>query len=277
VLALGAAPSLHPQDLHTITTTRQHRGEEHLSLRVGFAAGTLRLAPAAGDVLYRVRMTYDAERFEPVNAYDISSGQAQLGVRGREGADWNRRNAAPGQELELYVGPNVPATLELIVGAGSAEIDLGGLALTHVTVAAGATETDLRWASPNRAECSELVLKVGATKFTASGLGNAGCHRIDVLGGAGELDLDFAGEWTRDATVELRVALASLELRFPSDVGIAIEGRRLLAPLEQPGFAKKDGVLYSGNWDAARVRVRVVAHAALGGLTVGWIDEPATR
>lgn len=276
VVGLAAAPPAHSQDLYTITTTRQHRGEDQLGLQVWFAAGTLRLAPATGDVLYRMRMTYDAELFEPVNAFDAKSSRAQVGVRGREGFKFEKREGIRGQELELYVGQRVPASIELVVGAGAAELELGGLALTQVTVAAGAAETHMRWATPNKAECSELVLKIGATKFTAEGLGNSGCQRIDVTGGAGELHLDFAGAWTRDATVDLRVALAAIELQFPTQVGIAIEGRRLLAPLEQPGFADVDGVLYSGNWDDARVRVRIVAHAALGGLTVGWIDGTTT-
>jgi len=265
------------QDLRTLTTARQLRGDERLDLRVEFAAGRLRLAPATNDVLYRMRLTYDAERFEPLNSFDARAARAEIGVRGRKNVDWERRQPTPGQSLDVYVGSGVPVSLDLVVGAGKADVNLGGLELTRVTVAAGATETGIRWAEPNNAECSELVLKVGAAKFVAEGLGNAGCRRIDVLGGAGEIVLDFSGEWERDVTVDLRVALASLDLRFPRDVGIAIESRRLLAALEQPGFASRDGVLYSQNWESAEKRVRITAHATLGGLSVGWIGGSGSR
>lgn len=276
-LLLAAGHPATAQDLRTITTARQLRGEKRLDLRVEFAAGRLRLAPAAEDVLYRIRLTYDNERFEPVHTFDARSARAEVGVRGRKQVDWERREGYPGQALEVYVGSGVPVSLDLVVGAGKAEVDLGGLNLTRVTVAAGATETTVRWAAPNTTECSELVFKVGAAKFAAEGLGNAGCRRIDVMGGAGEIVLDFSGEWERDAAVDLRVALASLDLRFPRNVGIAIESRRLLAALEQPGFANRDGVLYSKNWESAEKRVRVTAHATLGGLSVRWIGAPGSR
>lgn len=276
MLLAGAEPAV-TQQLNTITAARQLRGEERFDLRVEFAAGTLRLGPAAEDVLYRMRLTYDDERFEPVHTFDPRSGRAQVGIRGRKHVDWERRDAIRGQALDVYVGSGVPVSLDLVVGAGKADVDLGGLELTRGTIAAGATETEIRWTEPNSGECSELVFKVGAAKFTAKGLGNAGCHRIDVSGGAGEIALDFSGEWERDVAVDLRVALASLDLRFPRDVGIAIESRRLLASLEQPGFASRDGVLYSENWASAEKRVRITAHAALGGLSVGWIGASGNR
>jgi len=272
-----SAPQAGGQDLRTITAARQSRGEERLDLRVEFAAGKLHLAPATGNVLYRMRLTYDDALFEPVHTFDAQSGRAELGVRGRKNADWHQREGGPGQTLEVSVGLDVPVALDLVIGAGKAEIDLGGLVLTRVSVAAGATETKVRWAVPNRGRCTDLALKVGAATFEAEGLGNAGCERIEVMGGAGEMTLDFSGAWKEDMAIDLKVALASLDLRFPRDVGIAIESRRLLASLDQPGFTSRDGMLYSKNWESANRRVRITAHATLGGLSIGWIDPTSSR
>lgn len=115
-----------------------------------------------------------------------------------------------------------------------------------------------------------MEVKVGAAEFEALGLGHAGCSHVSIVGGAGEVRLDFSGSWQRDATVDVRVALV---LRLPRSIGVSMKGRRFLAELNQPGFLERDGVLYSENWDRAAIKVRITARAALGDVTVAWLDD----
>lgn len=266
--ALLAAAPAHAQQWRTLTSARQLQGERALAVDVEYGAGDLRVRPAAGNLLYRLQMRFDERQFRPVTAYDRASGRLRLGV---EGVRRNQR-VQRGGTATLELNPGVPTDLDLEFGAGQAELELGGLSLRSVELTAGASETRVRWATPNRVEARTVRISSGASSIRVQGLGNARAERVEFEGGVGEATLEFDGTWTRPASVEVDMGIGSLTLRFPRSLGVRIEKDSFLTSFSPAGMVRRGDAWYSRGWDGARNRVTVRIDAALGDIDVQWID-----
>lgn len=270
--AVLAASSLAAQELRTVTASRQRRGETAFSLDVRFAAGVLTLRPGSDGELYRMRLRYDEEHFEPVARFNQARSQVVLGVERLEGVNWEYdADRDEYQKLEISITPDVPTALSLTFGAGRAEVELGDLSLTDVSIKTGASVTEVRWSSPNRVACSRLEFAVGAVDFSAHQIGNAGCRELVFKGGVGEIDLDLSGSWTTDATVDIDLALGDLTLRIPRNVAVEVDLDRFLAGFEDRRFTKRGDRYVSYNWDDAPTRIRMTIDAVISDIDVIWV------
>lgn len=115
------------QDIRTVTQTRLRPDLDRFALEVNFAAGRFTSGPGPENLLYRMRLTYDAEQFEPVAEFDARRRHAVLGARTIEVREIELDEET--QRLAVELSPVVPTDLELAFGAGPAEVELGGLSL----------------------------------------------------------------------------------------------------------------------------------------------------
>jgi hypothetical protein len=208
-------------------------------------------------------------------SYSPDARQVRLGIEGLDHrGDLNYRDR-PEQRLDVELSPSVPTDLHLEYGAGAAEIELGGLSLTSVEVKAGAAESTIRFSQPNRVPCQSLTFEVGAINLATEGLGNARCGRIDFKGGAGDITLDFTGQWPANATttVDVTIGLGALTLRFPEGVGVAVDIDRVLASFDRSGLRKRGNRYYSANYDTASVKLDLNVKTALGSVEVQWLGR----
>jgi hypothetical protein len=274
-LALGAALWAAPvaaQTWQTVTSARQLHGESALSVDVTYVAGRFELHPAAPGDLYQMELRYDADKFRPVRQYDASAGLLRVGLesKGNNVSYTGERDSRQVQSLTLALTRDVPLDLEITMGAAEADVELGGLALRRLEYKTGASKTDVRFSRPNPVTCSELSFDVGAAQFEATGLGNVNCRRMRFEGGVGKVTLDFTGDWRSSADVEVHVALGTVTLRLPRELGVTISLDRFLASFDQTGFTKRGDVWYSDNYATARRHLRVHAESAFGGIQVVW-------
>lgn len=256
------------QSWRTVTMSRQWAGEETLDVRVSYGMGQLRIRPAEGGLLYHMQLRYDEETFEPRAEY--RSGRLELGVEGvgrniRLGRDRDRG------ELDLRLARDVAMDLRLEFGAVRADIELGGLALTALDLETGASETRIRISEPNPVSMARAELEVGAADFDARHLGNLNARRIDVSCGVGNVTLDFSGQWSQDATVDLEIGLGAATLRFPEGLGVRLEKSGFLLSVNAQGMVKRGDAYYSPDWDEADRRVTVFVDGALGSVSVEWV------
>jgi hypothetical protein len=260
------------QDYRETSGSRERRGEKELSVKVEFGIGDLHLTAAPGGTLYRYSLLYDAEHFEPIGRYDADSHRLHVGVQGNSGHDYHYKDHIR-QRLDLGLSPTVPASLDLTFGAGTADIDLGGLALRDIHVKGGASETTIGFAEPNRVECASLTLEVGAMDLKTEKLGNARCDRIDVKGGASSVDLDLTGQWAEGTTsdVDVTVGIGSVTLRLPENVGVEADVDRFLTTFDRSGLLRRGKSYYSANWDSAKTKLRLNVKAAMGEVNVEWV------
>lgn len=257
------------QDWRTVSSMRQRSGEDALHVDVQYGAGHLTLMPAAGRLLYRSVLRYDAELFDP--SFSYNDGRLTVGF---ETARIRGRNLEAGQ-LDLALATGVPLDLDLKFGAAEARLELGGLSIREAHISTGASQTELTVSRPNPLRCS-LTLEVGAADFTARDLGNLNVESLKVSGGVGKVTLDFGGEWRSNMDAEVDMGLGALVLRVPRGIGVRVRKRGILASFNGSGLTRDGDVYISENWDDAPHHLTVDIEAALGAIRVEWIDGPAT-
>jgi hypothetical protein len=254
------------QDWREMTSFRQRSDEARLDVHVRYGAGELLVVPGDAGELYRVNLRYDSEIFDPV--VDYERGHLEVGVEGRDGR-MRIRNTEAG-ELRLQLSPDVPLELDLDFGAVEADLDLGGLRLASLDVETGASETEIRFDRPNPATCDRLDITMGAAGFTVRGLGHAGCDRVEAEGGVGDLTLEFDGEWRRDMEADITMALGSVTLIVPEDIGVRVDKDTFLTDFDRDGFYKRGDTYYSDSWDTAERRLTVHLEGAFGSMDLRW-------
>jgi hypothetical protein len=264
-----AASAGHAQSWRTVTSARQLQGERELTVAVQYGAGDLRIAPAPSGLLYRMQLRHDERQTRALAAYDRAAGTLRLGI---EGTGSRQRGSRGGGNAAIDLAPTVPIALRLEFGAGRADVELGGMAIRSLEVATGASETTLRWSAPNRIAATELRISSGASRMRVGGLGNARAERIRYDGGVGEAILEFDGAWRSGTDVAVEMGLGSVTLSFPRALGVRIESRSTLSRFSPAGMERRGDAWYSPGYDGAAQRVTVRVGAALGAVTVQWID-----
>ena len=255
------------QSWRTVNSSRLLRGERGLDVQLRYGAGRFSVQPGPAELLYRMQLRYDEELFEPRTDFDGRS--LELGVEGN--GPHFRIGKNEGGQMDVELAPAVPMELEIEFGAGTADIDLGGLALTHLSIRTGASETLLDVSRPNPVTLEEAELQIGAADFTARRLGNLNARRIEVNAGVGDVTIDLSGEWKQDGVVQVKMGLGSLELRLPEGLGVRLEQETLLTSVDTQGLVKRGDSFYSVDWDRAERRITVQVEAAFGNVDVLWV------
>lgn len=269
-----------------MTSARQVGGERSLEMTVEYGAGTLVVAPAEEGLLYEASMTYDASVFEPVRRYRVDDGAARLvlGLRGENGdvdlsLDWDglqlgdmdldELDRGGGGRLEVGLSRSVPTDLEVLTGASSGTLRLGGLPLTRFRLATGASETTVSFDEPNPRGMDRLEVKAGAASLELRGLGNARASEMRFEGMVGEVVLDFTGQWDRNAAATVKMGLGALTLRIPDDLGVRVRKSSLLSSFSGLGLERAaDGSYRSANWEDAAHQLDLTVDAAFGSIDV---------
>ncbi len=278
VALLTAATPLAAQeaDWTEVRARRQVGDIQSVTVDVEYVAGELRIAPAEGGLLYDTHLKYDAARMRPERNWSVDGDAARLEI-GFEGLgdDGDMDIEFDGDDhgfLQLGLSQEVPTDLRIKVGAALSEVELGGIPLTGLVYQTGASNTEIRFGSPNPAQMERLELAVGAAEFSATELGNAGFGELEFTGGVGDVTLDFTGDWSNDASAAILMGLGSLLLVFPEDLGVRISKSGFLASLDAPGYAKVDGAWQSPGWDSASHHLDIRLVAALGSIEVRQAD-----
>jgi hypothetical protein len=193
----------------------------------------------------------------------------ELGIESR-GRGVNVRGRQSGS-LELELARGVPMDLDLEFGAVQAEIDLGGLALTDLSLSTGASESTIDVSEPNTARMRTASFEVGAAEFTARHLGNLNAERIEFDAGVGSISLWLNGRWQRDAQVSIDMGLGSLNLFVPEGLGVRLRKDSFLTALDSEGLIKRGDVYESPDFDDADRKITIDLDAAFGSVSVVWV------
>lgn len=269
-VALGGAP-LRAQTMRDFQVSHRRGAEKSLTVHVDFAAGSLVLAAGRPGDLYRMRLGFDADRYTPLARYDANRGAVSLGARavGQAGIRVvNQRQLA--QRAEVALAPDVPLDLDVTVGAGLGDIQLGGLDLSSAAIHAAASRTTISVDRPNRGHCSTLDLDAGASELVTDRLGNARCADIRFEGGVGKVTLDLTGDWRDALRVQARMALGELHLTLPKDAGVEIVLDRTLTTFKPTGFTRQGTTYTSDGFSRAKRTIHIDVSTAVGGIVTEW-------
>jgi hypothetical protein len=272
-LSLGAA-SASAQSMRAFTTFRQLHGETRLQADLDYRAGGLRIAPGRATELYRMDASYDEDRYLPASDFDAAGGVVSLGLRpaGDGGLRVVSRRQLR-QDANVAFSPAVDLDLDITLGAVDADLELGGLSLSELTMQAGASQAVIRFSQPNRSRCRGAEITAGAAEVTMLGLGNSRCDRIDFEGGMGKVTLDFEGAWTSSSQATVKMAMGELTLRLPRRVGVRITLDRFLASFDPAGLVRASNGFQSAGYEKAERHLDIDVTTAVGGVRVEWVDE----
>jgi len=241
-----------PEVNETITVDVPQSDETRLSLK--FGAGTLTLSPGAQNLVDGTAV-YNIEELKPhilQNGNNIEIKQGEF------------NGLPPFDEIvndwDLQLG-DIPIDLAIQGGAYEGHLELGGLALTSLTVRDGASNVDLSFAEPNQTEMSMLRYETGASKVELTGLANANFSTLTFSGGAGNYRLDFGGELQRDAVVTIEAGLGDMSLVISEDVDAVVTVEGTAVNINHSSGWSQDGRKYSqaGSGHTLTILVKIAA------------------
>ena len=262
-----AAPYAGAQSWRTLEVSRQLADSSPTSVEVVYGTGTFGVRRTSDPLLYHMQLRYDGTRTQPRHAFDATTRKLQVGVQKSEVRFTGRKDNEAGH-LQLELSRAAPLDLNLDLGAVEADLDLTGLRLSKVRVASGASDAKLRFDSLNATKMSALDISLGAASFRADRLANANTQDIRVDAGVGSVELDMSGQWTQDIDLHVEVTLGAVTVHVPSDVGVRVSLKKVIASFEHEGLIERDGAWVSRNWDSAPHKLRVTAETVFGQLTI---------
>jgi hypothetical protein len=260
--------------MRTLAVTRPTGSERFLHVTLDFSGGSLLLMPAPAGQLYGMRLRYDPARYAPVQQYDPRTGILHLGIESVGGMGLRVTSRAQLEQIARFdFAADVPLAVYATLGASDATIDLGGTMLTDLEIRSSATHATVDFSRPTRGTCKSATFTVGASQLEVQHLAQAGCAALRVEGGAGRTTLGFQGEWRRDATLVVDLALGGLELQLPPGTGVRITGERFLAPFDSKGFIRSGDTWTTPGFEQAAHKLNVELKAAMMRINVEWTDR----
>ncbi len=168
-------------------------------------------------------------------------------------------------EWSLQLG-DVPMELTVNAGAYSGSVDLSGVPLQQLSVNDGASDSQVRFNSPNPEEMTSLTYNSGASTVTLSGLGNANFSEMTFVGGAGTYTLDFSGELRREASVSIQAGVSTVRIEIPGGTDTVIVFEGALNDVNTLGDWSQDGDTYRHAGSGPTLRISV--DMGVGSLTL---------
>ncbi len=185
------------------------------SLTISFGAGELDLAPG-GTQLAEGTATYNIPDLKPevvTKGSDVEIRQGSLKTLTYPSGIVNH--------WDLRLG-NEPMDLIINGGAYTGKYELGGLALTDLTVKDGASNVNLSFSQPNPKEMTLFRYETGASNVKLTKLANANFSTMIFNSGGGDYTLDFSGALKRDATVTISSGVSNLIVVVPDGVAATV-------------------------------------------------------
>lgn len=119
-------------------------------------------------------------------------------------------------EWDLTLTSLLPLDLTIEGGASENHFNLTGLQLTNLKITQGASETDLRFDTPNPQVLDTFSFTTGASSADLYGLGYANFNQMDFSSGAGDYTLDFTGALSHDASVNVKATISNITIIIPT-------------------------------------------------------------
>lgn len=113
-------------------------------------------------------------------------------------------------------------SLDLNMGLGDAEIELGAVKMNQLGFDCGLSDATLSINQPNPIQMDFMKVDNGMGSFEGKTLGNANFKVLKVSVGMGSATLDLRGDYTQDAHVKADVGMGSFKIVVPNNLDIAV-------------------------------------------------------
>jgi hypothetical protein len=264
-----------PIEMVSMNQTQPLKEEKSLESTIRFDIGSMEITGSEeGSSLYSMHLEYDKNSYEPEIQYESALGGTEgrftfnLESTHKRGIRRQRQN----NRLRLAFADSVPLELNVTAGVGDARLSLSGMKVAGIDFESGVGSAKISAYEPNLIPCEYIRLKNGVGSIDAVGLGNLNFRELDFEGGVGRANLDFTGEWKKDADIHIEVGVGGVNIRMPREIGVRMEAEKhFLSGLQLEGFNQKDSVYYSENYDSASIKVSMHVTTGIGGLKITWV------
>ena len=256
------------------TNQRQPLGKESsLVTEIHFGIGNLEVSSEPSSTLYSLDLEYDKANFQPDVHYETGTGKpGRLLIRLEGTHKVGFRSRTQTNRLRVGLTDTIPVELSINAGVGQARLSLSHLRIKRLDLEAGVGGAKISSYDPNPVECEMIRIRNGVGGMEAVGLGNFNFSELDFEGGVGGADLDFTGQWKRDAQVRIQVGVGGVSVRMPRDVGVEVATEKhFLSGIHLDGFVQRESRYYSENYDKAKVRVFMRVATGVGGFRIHWV------
>jgi len=178
--------------------------------------------PGAGVV---IKANYDASTYEVAEyshiwpdsswVYHVRARRTITGLQAMLREIMGGSHAA---KLHVYIPPDLPVELNVLVKEGGCEADLGGLWLTDVDLRYDKGGFAISLDEPLREPLHSLVINGRMGGGEIMDLGNASPARLDVSCTMGGMSLDLAGAWRNDCDARFKLAMGGMEIAVPDNL-----------------------------------------------------------
>lgn len=247
-------------------------GATRARLTVNFGAGELGFSDGAreGDFL-NGEFYYVVGGLEPHVEKELRGDvlECKLGIAGGFPALWGIGSK---NRWSLRLNESIPTELSLRLGAFNGSLNLGGLSLSSLEIKSGAAEASFSFDKDNRISMGCLKVNTGVSDFKFYGLSRANFERMVLNGGLGSYLLDFSGQLSRSAQVEVKCGLSEVKVEIPGQTSAVIETpENFFSSLDIAGFVRVGNEYRSQSFGNSKPTLRIVLKSGLGSLSVKTI------
>jgi len=218
--ASGCGGGARVGELRTESETVELGGATSVRVEIEMAAGELDVSGGAAELL-EADFTYNVAELKPevdFSGSTLSVRTPDVQVRGDSLWDLDEYR----YEWDLRLNDDVAMDMQVGVGAGRTNLQLGTLSLTTLEVTQGAGEV--------------VVDLSGSTSLT----------RLNVGGGAGAMTVDLTGDWQNDLEATIEGGLGKRTLILPADVGVRVKVEVGVGAVDAAGLTK-EGEYYTND------------------------------
>ncbi len=261
--------------------------EKRLDVHLTFGAGQLDLQRGRGDDVIRAALEFPEDGDPPEFSYRKRGRAGLLKIKSENIEHWehdednvrididddawggwwndNERN-----DWSIDLTDEIPISLNIETGASGNHIDLTGLMISDLDIEAGACELEVTVDEAADHRTRIISIDGGAAKMRFEGLGNLDFDRMEFNGGAGLFTLDFSGELSHRAMVEINLGVGQMTILVPRDVGVMLDCSSCsLASVSVSGpFEEEDDVYVNEEYGKTRGELLFEISASLATVNV---------
>jgi hypothetical protein len=183
---------------------------------LGIAVGELQLSGGAKKLL-EGETVYNVLRWKPQVKYEVAGDEGKLSILQPEGANTNSRGKAS-NKWHLSLNDDVPLRLEVNLGVGKSELELGSLKLNDLKVQTGVGETTIDLTGGWKNDL-HAVIRGGIGKVTVRLPREVGV-RVDAHKGIGSIRAsDFKKDGTSYSNDAFGKSKVTLHLEVEAGIG----------------------------------------------------------
>jgi hypothetical protein len=212
---------------------------ESVRVEIDMGAGELDVSGGASKLL-EADFTYNVEELKP----EVTFNGSTLGVRTPDvdigGIDSLFNLDDYRYEWDLRFNDDVEMNMNINLGAGKTDLNLGSLSLMRLDVNSGAGELRL-----NLSDSSMLT-------------------HMDVDLGAGEVRIDLTGDWQDDLDAVVKGGVGAITIMLPNGVGVRVDVSEGIGSVNTSGLTRDGGDYVNDAYGGTSVTMTIEIIAGVG-------------